>query len=233
MIEHPLDKKIIKALGASRLDAYSLSVKIGLGKTTTQYRLNKMVKLGLIERFFISDRKILYGTTKKAANEVHDSRLIEVFTGLNVTRAYESFIESRRKSSIYSVQGTGAIRLLLAGLPTKFIKEAHMRHKHKSVLIKGFVNENAKSVIQTMRPDLIKSHTGRTVGLKLVSGNVLRGDGEILCSKSAVMFHNTRKRRAIVIKDQEISEFIYEILDFSYNESSMPTFPLNDFLSKI
>lgn len=233
MIEHPIDKKIVKALGASRLNAYSLSQKIGLGKTTVQYRLNKMAKFGLIERFVISDRKITYGTTKKATNEIHDSRLVEVFTGANVTKAYESFIESRRQSSIYSVQGTSAIQLLLKDLPNKFVKEAHARYKHKSILIKGFINENAKAIIQNMRSDIVKSHTGRTVGLKLLNGNILRGDDEILCSKSAVMFHNARKRRAIVIKDRGISEFIYEILDFSYNEYNVPIFPLNDFLAKL
>lgn len=233
MIQHPVDKKIIQALGASRLNANSLSMRTGVGKTTIQYRLSKMLEFGLIHRFFVSDRKILYGVNKKAVNEARSSNIIEVFSGVHAIQAYRDFLEAPRQSTIYSIQGTEAIERLVKSLPHGFVEGAHSRQRRKNILLKGFVNENIKSFIKSWPAEMVKSHVGRTVGLKMVDGKILSGPCEILCTDSVIMLHNTEKNRVVVIKDKEISRFIYEIIGFLYDNLRIPVFPLNEFLKKV
>lgn len=233
MINHLIDKKIISSLGASRLDAKSISKIAGIGKTTIQYRLIKMVKIRLVRKIIISNRKILYEVNKKAVNEARDSKILEVFSGVHAIQAYRDFLEIPRQHSIYSIQGTGALDTLIKYLPKKFIQNVHNRQKRKNILIKGFVNQNIQGLINEWPVEVINSHIGRTVGLKMVGGKILKGNVEILCTDSIVMFHNTKKKRVVVIKDNEISKFIFEIVEFLYNTSNIPVLNLNDYMSKI
>ncbi len=233
MVQHPTDKKIIQALGARRLNANSLSEKTSIGKTTIQYRLGKMLENGLIQRFVISERKILYGVNKKAVNEARSSNIIEVFSGAHAIQAYRDFLESPKQSTIYSIQGMEAIERLVKSLPQGFVAGAHNRQKRKNILLKGFVHENIRQTIKAWPSEIVKSHIGRTVGLKMVEGKILRGPCEMLCTESVIMFHNTDKKRVVVVKDKEISRFIYEIIGFMYDNLQIPVFPLNEYLKQI
>jgi len=75
----------------------------------------------------------------------------------------------------------------------------------KGLLITGAFDD------EELDEEMIQSHIGRTVGLKLVDGDILLV--HVNCFVSVChSYGQHRQRRVIVIKDKEIASLLYEIL---------------------
>jgi hypothetical protein len=177
---------------------------------------------------------VFYVLNKKAVNSARESRLVEVFTGPQLVQAYKYLTEAPRQSVIYSIQGAEAIKNAFKILPEDLIKSAHRRYKRKNIILKGFTNKQSLSTMEGLDEEMVQSHIGRTVGLKLVEGDIFLGSCELLCIQSALLLINTAKKRAIVIKDKEVAYLLFEILSMLYNISDdIQVFSLNDYLKKL
>lgn len=203
MLEHKFDKQIIKALGREQLSATRISQRAKLGRTSVQYRLGKLLNSRLVSRLTLNKRKILYRVNKKAVNELKNTRIIEIFTGKQMVQGYEYFLQLPRYSFILGVQGLGAVQKIFKVLPTDFIKRAHAIQKRRNIIIKGFTNKKALSVFDGAETAMIKSHHGRTVGAKVVDGNIFLSSSEILSSENLLLVSNLAQKRVVVIKDEK------------------------------
>jgi DNA-binding transcriptional ArsR family regulator len=229
-----IDKDIVRVLETDELSATSIARRSRYGRTTINYRLRKLQSARMVSRSKVVGKEVFYVLNKKAANSARESRLIEVFDGPQLVQAYKYLTEAPRQSVIYCIQGAGAIRNAFKILPAGLIKTTHHGYKRKNIILKGFANKQALSTMKELDEEMIQSHIGRTVGLKLVDGDILLGSCELFCLQSVILMVNTAKRRVIVIKDKEIASLLYEILSMLYDVSNdIQVFSLNDYLKKL
>lgn len=228
---NPIDRNIVKSIGSGSLSASEISRKTHVSRTTISYHLKGLLSRKMISKSAIVGRKILYSVNKKAINEARESRLVEVFTSQDMIHAYRYFFEAPKNTPIYSIQGHDAIYKISKILPPDFIKKAHVTQKRRSIIIRGFAPKSVLPILKSLDKDLIQSHIGRTVGLKLVDNGVLMGDCEILCRKTIFLISDTTKKRALILKDKSITKFLYEIMAMFYdNYDNAKIIRLNDFL---
>jgi hypothetical protein len=229
-----LNRDILKALGARKLTAADIARKIGYPRTTIQFRLKGLLRERLISKSAYVGRKIFYSVNAKAVNEARGSRLIQIFTGTNIIHGYSDFVDAPKNSIIYSIQGAIAVKRILKALPTDFIKEAHRKFKRRGVILKGFANKKSLSMFSEIDTEMVKSHSGRSVGVKLIEGGIFEGPCELLCSMSSLLISDLEKRRAILLKDKDVVGLMFEILSLLYSSSEhIRVFSLNEYLNKI
>jgi len=167
-------------------------------------------------------------------NEARESRLIEIYSGKNIMQAYKYFYEAPKHTTVYSVQGFEAIHKLLQIFPTDILKNAHQKQKNRNIILKGFANRKALSVLQSVSPEINQSHEGRAVGVKLIDGDAFMGPCEILCSQHTFLIHDTAKKRVLVLREKTITKFLYEILSTFYdNSENMKIFKINDYWNEL
>lgn len=225
-----IDKQVLKTIATKQLTVSEIARKTGFGRTTLNYRLKLLLKEKLISRSKIVGRRVFYSVNKKAVNEARESRLIEVFNGSNIVQAYKYFFEVPKNTFVYGVQGFDAIRKIIKTLPVDFLKNAHKKQKNRSVILKGFINKRALSILEDVSLEINQSHSGRTVGVKLVEGNVFMGPCEILCSQTTFLINDTAKKRALVLREKAITIFLYEIFSVFYdNSENVQVFKMNDY----
>lgn len=225
-----IDAKVIKSIGVGHLSAVQIANKIGCGKTTVQYSLQKLFAARLVNRSNGRGREILYSLNKKTVNEARESRLIEVYSGKNLLQAYNSFLKLPKHSTIYSIQGLGAVNSIFKVLPADFIKKVHASYRRKGIILKGFSNERILGPINSIPKGMLESHIGRATGLKLIAGGDFLGPCEVFSTKYFLFLCNVSKKRALVIKDKDIAGLIHEVLRVSYESfEGTKTFDLNEY----
>ena len=222
-----LDQKIIHLVSRRELHPSEIGRRLGLPRTTIQYRLKKIAELGLA-RERVSGRKTLWSAIIPL---VHNKSYFRSYTGREIVLAYRQLLALPAETTVLAVQGSRAAQDEFASLPTPFIKEAHRIFKRKRFVLKGLTNEEALRVFARLDKSLVQSHVGRTLGTKLFRDKHFLGSGEILSSRRLLLLSNPTSRKAIVIKEQAITEIIYDLLDLVFEIlEGRNTFDLNDHL---
>jgi DNA-binding MarR family transcriptional regulator len=228
------DQSIIRAIGATLISASKIAEKTGFGRTTVSYRLKLMEKEGLVSRKRVHGREVLYTVNKRAVNQARESRLIEVFEGSQILQAYRTMVYAKPKSVVYSVQGLDALRKLFKIFPEDYLAKVHRIQKRRNILLEGFVNKQAVDFLKDVDAKKIQSHIGRAVGVKLIEGDLFLGPCEVLCSKSAFLICNLKKKQAIILKEKQMAGLLFEILALLYHISDqVRVFHLNDYLKRL
>lgn len=229
-----IDTKIIDFLGNKKMNATKISKKLVLGRTTIQYRLQKLVREKVLHREKGFKHEVLYSINRNILNISGNSRQLGAFSDKNIIRAYKYITELPKDNVIYSIQGKEAVRNIFKILPNDFIKSAHSTYRRKRFIIKGIINKNTINDINGMDKEMAKSHIGRTVGLRLIDGNILNGPCELISCKSVFLISNTEDRKTFIIKDKNIVTFLYEIFAMLYETSdNIRIFNLNDYFKQL
>jgi hypothetical protein len=96
------------------------------------------------------------------------------------------------------------------------------------------VNKKVLDIFSKMDKDLIKSHIGRSLGIKLaLQDKLLLGSGEIMAVPDFILLANPKSKRTIVIKDKNIAGIIYETLEMlfdAFESEGKGSFDLNKYL---
>lgn len=222
-----IDNKIIKLLDEKPLHPSEISRKLGILRTTIQYRLNRLHRAGLAKKTIKGRKSIWQPIYKNAHNKNH----YRVYRGADIVRAYQQFLSLPRHTFILGVQGSEAARNEFNNLPPLFIKEAHKVFKRKGIIMKGISNEKCLGLFDELNKDMIKSHIGRTQGLKIFSDDKFLASGEIMSTEKLLLLSNPKSKFALVIKDEGITKIVNDTLKIIFGLlDDSKTFDLNRYL---
>lgn len=211
-----LDNKILKILGDEPVHSSEISRKLGVLRTTIQYRLNRLANLGLIKKVVVGRKSVWYPVYK---NE-HNKNQYRVYRGGEIVQAYNQLLNLPKQTPILSIQGSDAAKGEFDNLPALFIKEAHRVFKRKRIVMKGISNKKALNHFDKLNKDMIKSHIGRPQGLKIFSNGSFMAPGEIMSTENFLLLSNPKSKFVLVIKDKGITKImndtlklVFELLD--------------------
>jgi DNA-binding Lrp family transcriptional regulator len=227
-----IDDKILRLLTHSPLHPSELARKSDLHRTTINYRLQRLEKRNLIKHT-TQGRKTIYSLDFKKAEKQNARKYVQEYSGENIIKAYRELLTVPRNSIILSAQGSGAVAGELTRLPHGFINEAHRIFKRKKILLKGFSNKKSLAAFDHISKELIRSHIGRSLGIKILDKDIFTGNGEILAAKNLFVLANPGAKKAIVVKEKEIARTLYDLMSvlFEFLEKT-PGFDLNTYLKE-
>lgn len=222
------DKKILKIIEKEPSYPSEIARETLIWRTTIQYRLKRLEKLGLAKKTKIGIRSVWERIYPKDWNK----NIFRIYEGDEIIDAYNQFLDLPKNTVILCAQGVKAGEKEVCGFPFSFIQKAHRVFKKKGIVIKGVFNKKLLDVFCGLKNQLIKSHIGRSIGLKMaIEDKLLLGSGEIMAVPHFVLLANQEAKRAIIIKDKNIAKIIYEILTIIFDAfEEKGSFDLNRYL---
>lgn len=222
-----LDNKILTFIRDQESYPSEMARELGVLRTTIQYRLKKMEKSGLAKKR-TSGKKTLWSIViRQERNKSH----FKIYKGDDVVQAYGQFLSLPAETSIFAIQGSRAAKGEFVVLPDQFIKEVHRVFKRKRFVLRGITNEQTLHAFIGLEESMIRSHVGRTLGMKLFRDNHFLGSGEVMSTKKMLLLSNPVAKRVVLIKNKGITEIVYDILDLVFEIlDGSNTFDLNNFL---
>ncbi len=222
-----LDNKILVLLGREAIYPSEISRKLGILRTTIQYRLSRLHRAGLVEKNIIG-RKSLW---RPVFRNTHNKNHYRIYKGGDIVQAYRQLLNLPSQSTILAVQGTGAAKSEFDNLPLLFIKEAHKILKRKGIIMKGISNEKSVKLFDNLNADIVRSHIGRPQGLKVFSDEKFTASGELMSTAEFLLLSNPKTKVALVIKDVGVTKIVNDAMKllFELMEGSK-NFDLNSYL---
>lgn len=222
-----IDGKILKLLGKQSLHSSEISRKLGILRTTIQYRLNRLYKAGLTKKIIkgrLSIWKPIYKST-------HNKNHYRIYKGIDIIHAYKQLLTLPRQTLILAVQGSEAAKNEFDNLPPLFIKEAHRIFKRKEIFMRGLSNERCLGVFDKLDKDMIRSHIGRAQGLKIFADDKFLVSGEIMSTEKLLLLLNPKSKVALVIKDKGLTKIVNDTLKIVFEVlDDNKSFDLNNYL---
>lgn len=225
-----LDNKILKLLGEEPAHTSELSRKTGVLRTTVQYRLNRLLRAGLVRK----NKKGVASVWQPVYRNPHNKSLCQIYRGKDIIYAYEQLLSLPSQTLIFSIQGSSAARGEFKKLPSAFIKKAHRVFKRKMLVMKGASNKKALEGFNDINKTLIKSHVGRPQGIKMFFGNEFTAPGELMSTEKFLLLANPEQDFAVVIKDKGITKVINDTMKIFFDAlGDEKTFDLNYYLKNL
>jgi len=226
----PADRKILTSLKQGSLHPSEIARRTGISRTTAAYRLQKLSRLGLTTKK-VAGRKSIWDRSFIRTGKGDG---VQIYTGEEFRHAYEHLFSLPGKSVIFCAQGDRSAICDTEVLGEHFIKQAHKIFKRKQLIMRGIGNQKVLRFFDSLNPDYVKSHIGRTTGVKVFSGNILLGTGEIMFTRKFLIFSNPAKQFALVITDKEIVNLAFDTISILFDSiGEMKTFDINDYLTKM
>lgn len=225
-----LDQRILNILGRKPLHPSAVSRELLVSRTTIGYRLSRLTNKGLLQKNAVGKKSIYSVVATKQNSKKH----IQEYEGKHLIEAYEQLLKLPKKSIVIGIQGCGATLAEFKHLPESFIFEAHRVFKRKGIILKGVSNQKTLDTFNQIKKTLVRSHIGRSLGIKIIDDKRFNGNGEILATRSFVLLSNPEARRAVVIKEPGIVEVMYEILELLIDllGENSASLDLNSYLEK-
>ncbi len=226
-----IDKEILRIIGENPTYPSELARETLIWRTTIQYRLKRLEKLGLAKK----NKKGIKSIWKRVYKKDWNKNIFRIYSGNEIIDAYNHFLTLPKETVILSVQGVKAAKGEFYGLPFSFVQKAHHTFKKRKIIIKGVINKKILDIFDTLNKQEIKSHIGRGLGLKIaVQDKLLLGPGEIMATPNIVLLGNPEAKRAIMIKDKNIAKIIYETLEIVFDSlEEKGSFDLNQYLKEL
>lgn len=222
------DNRILKLLGEKPSYPSEISKKLGILRTTINYRLSRLSEAGLVKKT-IMGRKSIWKPIYK--NE-HNKNRYRVYKDTDITQAYKQILTLPRHTQIFCIQGSEAAKNQFIKLPALFIKEAHRVFKRKGIVMRGISNQKCLGFFDCLNKDMIQSHIGRTQGIKMFSDDKFLSSGEIFSTEKFLLLSNLKSRFVIVFKDEEITTIVNNALKIMFDLlDNHKSFDLNNYLS--
>ena len=203
-----LDNKILRLLGEKPLHPSEISRKLGIVRTTIQYRLGRLSHVGLARKT-INGRKSIWQPVYK---NTHNKNQYRVYRGKDIIQAYKQLLLLPRQTVIFAVQGSEAAESSLDNLPPFFIKEAHGTFTKREIVMRGVSNEKTLKHFDKLDKEMISSHIGRPQGLKMFSDNKFLSSGEVMSTEKFLLLANPKSRFVLVIKDKGVTKVVNDTL---------------------
>jgi DNA-binding transcriptional ArsR family regulator len=203
-----LDSKILKIIGTEPMYPSEISRRLGVLRTTIQYRLGRLSDSGLVKKNIEGRKSIWQPVYKNDHNKNH----YRVYKDKEIVQAYNQLLNLPKQTTILSIQGSDAAKSEFDNLPTLFIKEAHRVFKRRGIVMKGISNKKALGHFDKLNKDMIKSHIGRSQGLKIFSNDSFIAPGEIMSTENFLLLANPRAKFALVIKDKGVTKIVNDTL---------------------
>jgi len=224
-----LDAKLLRLLGEKPLHPSEISRKLGVVRTTIQYRLGRLSKASLARKT-IRGRKSIWQPVYK---NIYNKNRYRVFIGKDIIHAYKQLFKLPHQTVILAIQGSEAAKSSLDNLPALFIKEAHKIFKKREIIMKGISNEKTLGHFNKLDKDMINSHIGRPQGLKMFSDNKFLTSGEVMSTEKFLLLSNPQSRFVLVIKDWGLTKIVNDTLELLFELlDGKNTFDLNSYLKK-
>ena len=208
-----VDEKIMDSLKENPAHPSILAKKLSLPRTTICYRLSRLAKHKIVS-MKTNGRKSLWHLS---ASVPLSGGSITIYRGKDIEGAYTQLLTLPKGSIIMSIQCGGAVHGEIMSLSKSFIQKAHDVFKKKQIMLKGISNESAIRHLKNLNQRLIKSHIGRSVGLKLVSNKLFMSDGEIFVTDKFALISNPAQQIAIICKDDGIINAIKDTCTMLYD----------------
>ncbi|MEK7136499.1 MAG: winged helix-turn-helix domain-containing protein [Patescibacteria group bacterium] len=224
-----LDRKIMSALHFTPLHSSALSRKIGESRTTIVYRLKRLSQHGYTKKTIVGRKSVWTIVERKLGSKSH----IQIFKGTEMMTGYRQLFNLAPRTILLCAQGAGAVRGQFRNLPAPFIMNAHRVFKRKKITLKGLTNVTALKEFRHVGQTLLKSHLGRSLGVKIFNDHHLLQNSELMSAPDFLFIGNPVKKRVVILKDKDITGLIYEILSLLFELMEKgPNFDLNTYLKK-
>jgi len=201
------DNRILSFLRKQPIHVSEMSRHLGIKRTSVTYRLQRLERLGLIKGSLLGNKRTYSLKFKKVGLKDY----IQNYSGDAMADAYKNLLHLPKETIIFAIQGNHAAKWHLKHLPESLISEIHRVFKKKKIILRGISNTEVVNIFKKMSTSMIRSHKGRTLGIKLLE-NKFAGDGEMMVTKNFILLSNPRAKRVILIKDPAITEMVYEVL---------------------
>ncbi len=222
-----LDNKILQLLGKKPFHPSLISRRMGIPVTTIQYRLYRLAKANLAKKYIVGRKSLWRPTFKKT----HNKNLFKLYKKRDYIQGYNHLLSLPKGTLMLTVQGRDAAFGELANVPPLFIKKAHRVFKRKNIVMKGIFNDKSLPLFDQVDKDMINSHIGRPLGLKMLTNDSFLASGEVMSTENFLLLANPRARFVLIIKDRGITKVVNDVLElmFGYIDNHK-TFDLNDYL---
>src|SRR3989338_5089161 len=225
-----LDARLLRLLGQRPLYPSEISRKLGVVRTTIQYRLGRLSKAGLTRKT-ISGRNSMWQPVYK---KTHNKNLYKFYRDRDYIQGYRELFSLPHGTLMLTIQGSEAARAQLNNknnMPSLFIKEAHRIFKRKGIAMKGISNDKALELFNKVDKDMIDSHIDRPLGLKMFANDKFIAPGEVMSTENFLLLANPKSCFVLIIKDKGITKIVNDALEllFGFLESHK-TFDLNKYL---
>jgi len=225
-----LDRKILGLLGEEPAYPSEISRKLGALRTTVQYRLCRLHKSGLAFKV-IRGRKSIW---RAIYQKPHNKNRYRVYVGRDIVHAYKELFTLPRHTVIFAIQGSDAARGEFDSLPPLFIRDAHRILKRKGIIMKVASNEQSLGAFDALNDTMVRSHIGRTQGVKIFSGNIFLSAGEIMSTEKLLLLSNPKLGFVLVIKERGITAIVNDTLKTLFEFlDDYKTFDLNRYLNRL
>lgn len=203
-----LDRAVLSLLDRGSEHTSEIARRLKTGRTSVLYRLNRLQRGGFVRKT-VRGRKTEWS---RIYTSEHNKNRIRIYAGRDIVQAYTQFLSLPRHSTILCIQGAEAARGEFRNVPASFMHIINRVYKRKKFILKGISHEQALRAFEKAPPSVIQSHIGRTLGLRLFSGDLFLGGGEIISSEKYLLISNPSSQIAVIIKDKGIVQVMYETL---------------------
>jgi len=230
MLLDQIDQKIIKALEKGGLHPSDISRAINLPRTTIAYRLARLEKQKVVRSRSVG-RKMVWEINFRPQN---DAVQFKIYSGEEFQNAYLECFNVPAKSVVLSIQSVSAGRSELKFIPRDLVFKVHNFFKKKNIVFKSISNQKMLAVFGEIDKNYVKSHIGRSGGIKLFKNNLFEDGAEIIVCETFAMISNPNIKTAVVIKDPGIIKTMREALTLLFDTlEQVKGFSLNEYLRKI
>lgn len=222
-----LGNKILKLLDKDPSHPSEISRILKVPRTTIHYRLNRLCLLGFVKKTSRGRKSVWQPIYKNT----HNKNYYRIYKGREIIEAYNQLLNLPKQTIILAVQGKEAVKGEFDNLPPLFIKKAHKILKRKGIIMKGISNRKSLELFNNLSGDMIRSHIGRSQGLKMFSNDRFLSPGEVMSTENFLLLSNPKLQFILVVKDKGITKIVNDIFKTLFELlDENKTFDLNHYL---
>ncbi|GIW68265.1 MAG: hypothetical protein KatS3mg099_213 [Candidatus Parcubacteria bacterium] len=227
---HSIEQRVLQALARKPASCAQLARAFKVPYTTVRYHLHRLARCGVVR---LADQpRQQFGALWEAAHRKGRPSPIEVFTGRAFVEAASRFVRyAPRGCVVYVVQESGTIpytRKYLRLFRNHIIKTQRSLRRRR-IVVKTIMNPELLALFRAAVRDVsvVEAHKGKTVGIKFLGGDLLRGAGEIDVLPTMFLFLDYLHERAVVVRDEVFANLLYQICGVLFD--ALPSAPAGDF----
>jgi DNA-binding Lrp family transcriptional regulator len=209
----PTDQALLRTLARAPQSASSLARTTGISRPTVNYRLKRLHQLQYVQRTRVSGCELEW---RSSVAQERGRALHAVYYGDDIARAYAGLTRVPRGSIIYALCGTKYVALTAEKYDTYRTHEIRMSYQARNLFIRNLIGEGigAITVAHTSkrRSEFAKQTRKRFEENTVYPHPSFKGSGMYCVTKKFILIVNESRRTAIVIKDRELVDMLYETM---------------------
>jgi hypothetical protein len=208
-----LDTKILRSLVRSSATVPELARTLGISKTTTEYRLKRLLALKSVERKCIPGRPPVIKWTI-GSSRLQFKNYVSIYRNQDMVRAAAALMRVRKKTTIYLIEGKKAIEITNHKSSNKpmSIKLQNM-FRRRQIINKIIVHpDTPQTMLRVKNETYIKARKKRVIDMRFLPHRSLLGPGYYIFAPNMIVIFSEAKKYAVVIRDEPVTRMLYDMI---------------------